>query len=579
MSIGNNTQAVKFDDAQLTLVFGNNMDMGGDGSRNGVGKTTIINALSFGLYGEAITNIKRDNLINKTNGKGMIVTVEFECNGNEYRIERGRKPGILKFECNGDDLRKKEDEQQGDSRETQREIDRILGFSHSMFKHLIALNTYSKPFLAETGPNQREMIELLLGITELSEKAKVLSEKLKKTRDLIKQEEVRHETIKQTNERIEANISELHGKSNLWQKNHDAKIESVGEEIVTLQRVDIEDDIAKIKANAEIDDQNSQKATLQRELDRVERSIERSQDHLAELKSNIEAAENGKCPACGQGTAHLETHEDYKAKLVTKLNDEMAHLEELAGEYELIDSGIAGIGQVAEKQQTYYKDLTLAESHRITLDARVTELERLVAEDNPYTEQINSLKETALQEIDYTLMNELDDLKIHQEFLYKLLTSKDSFIRKKIIDQSISFLNRRLSHYLERIGLPHQVKFSSDLSVEITEYGRELDFHNLSRGEMTRVILSLSFAFRDIYESLNKPMNLLCIDEFLDGGLDSQGIDFTLAILKELNRTQKKSIILVSNREDLQERVGSILKVTKEGGYTSWDTDVEVADG
>ena len=88
LSVGNQTQAVDFDKEQLTLVLGENLDLGGDdsGSRNGTGKTTIVNALSYALYGQALTNIKKENLINKTNGKHMLVTVEFENNGNLYRI-------------------------------------------------------------------------------------------------------------------------------------------------------------------------------------------------------------------------------------------------------------------------------------------------------------------------------------------------------------------------------------------------------------------------------------------------------------------------------------------------------------
>ena len=101
MSVGAQTQAVNFDNVNLTLVLGHNLDMGGDGSRNGTGKTTIINALSYALYGEALTNIRRDNLINKTNGKNMIVTVDFEIKGIDYRIERARRPNTLKLFING----------------------------------------------------------------------------------------------------------------------------------------------------------------------------------------------------------------------------------------------------------------------------------------------------------------------------------------------------------------------------------------------------------------------------------------------------------------------------------------------
>jgi ABC-type multidrug transport system ATPase subunit len=169
----------------------------------------------------------------------------------------------------------------------------------------------------------------------------------------------------------------------------------------------------------------------------------------------------------------------------------------------------------------------------------------------------------------------LTDLKEHQDFLLKLLTSKDSFIRKRIIDQNISYLNHRLAYYLDKIGLPHDVKFNSDLSVEITEYGRDLDFDNLSRGERNRLILSLSWAFRDIYESLNQPMNLMCIDELIDSGMDTMGVENSLAILKKMNREQNKNIFLISHKEELVGRVNNVLTVIKEGGFTSYNTDTE----
>jgi len=100
MSVGNATQAINFDRRDLTLVLGENLDLGGDGSRNGTGKTTIINALSYALYGQALTNIRRDNLVNKTNNRQMLVSLDFSVNGAEYRIERGRKPNVLKFYVN-----------------------------------------------------------------------------------------------------------------------------------------------------------------------------------------------------------------------------------------------------------------------------------------------------------------------------------------------------------------------------------------------------------------------------------------------------------------------------------------------
>ena len=572
MSVGNNTQAVNFDGCQLTLVLGHNLDMGGDGSRNGTGKTTIIIALSYALYGEALTNIRRDNLINKTNGKGMMTTVNFEIEGIEYRIERGRRPNVLRLLVNGQDAFS--EEQQGDSRETQKEIEKIIGFPHNMFKHLIALNTYTEPFLSMKNNDQRDMIEQLLGITELSEKAEVLKERQKETRDNIKEEEITINTIEQSNKRIEQNVKEIESRSKAWERNKEDKILELGNAIINLEKIDIEQELENHKLLNTIKDETLKFQTLTNDLDTAERSLNRSFDKLEELKSNLVDAESGTCPACGQGTAHLDTHEEYTEELKDKITAEQEYYDEIFAKVEDLQNRKQEF-DLPEKPQINYSSLEDALQHKHNLETLKSQLEEKALEENPYVDQIDSLKNTGIQEISFDKMNELTYLQEHQEFLYKLLTSKDSFIRKKIIDQNIMYLNHRLAHYLDKLGLPHDVKFASDLGVEITEYGRDLDFDNLSRGERNRLILGLSWAFRDMYESLNRPMNLMCIDELIDSGMDSMGVENALGILKKMHREQGKNIMLISHKEELVGRVNNVLTVVKEGGFTNYNTDTE----
>ena len=188
MSVGNVTQAVDFNKEQLTLVLGENLDQGGDdtGSRNGTGKTTIINALSYALYGQALTNIKRNNLINKTNSKGMLVTLNFDKDGNSYRIERGRSPNVLKFYINNhEQVDANIDESQGDSRETQKSIAELLDMSHDMFKHIVALNTYTEPFLSMRANDQRAVINSYLVLLSLLKKPNYLKKKQNKQKILL----------------------------------------------------------------------------------------------------------------------------------------------------------------------------------------------------------------------------------------------------------------------------------------------------------------------------------------------------------------------------------------------------------
>ena len=573
MSVGNNTQAVNFDGCQLTLVLGHNLDMGGDGSRNGTGKTTIINALSYALYGDALTNIRKDNLINKTNGKGMIVTVDFEIQGVQYRIERGRRPNILKFFIDGEDCL--DQEQQGDSRETQKEIEKIIGFPHYMFKHLIALNTYTEPFLSMKNNDQRDMIEQLLGITELSRKAEVLKERQKNTRDSIKEEEIRINAVEESNKRIEKNIKEIESRSRAWEKNKEDKIIELGEAIVKLEEIDISAEIDNHKVLSTLKEQQLKKKNLEQEHNRLQTSLNRSLEKIDELKSNLESAKEGVCPACGQETAHLDTHEEYTEELKEKIDTEQEYYNEIFSRSQQLDEDLVEFDNLQDEPTVYYSKLEEALQHKHNVETMTEQLQEKALEENPYVEQIEGLQSSGIQEVSFETMNELTYLQEHQDFLYKLLTSKDSFIRKKIIDQNIAYLNHRLAYYLEKLGLPHDVKFASDLGVEITEYGRDLDFDNLSRGERNRLILGLSWSFRDMYESLNRPMNLMCIDELVDSGMDSMGVENALAVLKKMHREQGKNIMLISHKEELIGRVNNVLTVVKEGGFTSYNTDTE----
>jgi DNA repair exonuclease SbcCD ATPase subunit len=576
MSVGNNTQAVTFDTEQLTLVLGHNLDLGGDGSRNGTGKTTIINALSYGLYGEALTNIRRDNLINKTNGKGMIVTVDFDIDGREYRIERGRRPNTLKFYIDG--VENADDEQQGDSRETQKEIERVIGFPHNMFKHLIALNTYTEPFLSMKTNDQRDMIEQLLGITEISEKAELLKELLKSTKDNIKEEELRIQAVNNANKRIQKNIEEIESRSKAWNKNKSDKVNALQNSLDTLKETDIEQELEKHRAMDVISKQYAQMQGLNSELSQLVTSSKRSTSTLDTLKENIQKAEDGVCPACGQETAHLETHEEYTTELKEKEQKEIDYFADLEIKIIDVEGKLQDIGELPESPITFYSSMEDALQHRHNLETITSQIEENIKDTNPYTEQVEQLQDTGLEDVSYDTMNDLTRLKDHQEFLYKLLTSKDSFIRKKIIDQNLQYLNYRLGYYLEKLGLPHDVKFNSDLSVDITEYGRDLDFDNLSRGERNRLILGMSWAFRDIYESLNQPMNLMCIDELVDSGMDTTGVESALAVLKKMGRESKKNVFLISHKEELQGRVSNVLYVVKEGGFTSYANDIEILD-
>ena len=678
LSIGAVTQAVNFDSKELTLILGENLDLGGDGARNGTGKTTLIQGLTYVLFGNPINQIRKDNLINRTNGKGMMVTLEYSSGGIEYKIERGRRPNVLKFYINGEEQKDDTaDSAQGENKDTQREIERTLGMTADMFKHIVALNTYSAPFLSLPSGDQRKIIEQLLGITLLSEKADLIKEKIRINKDSIQQEEFKVKAIEEANKRVQEQIDSLKRRQVLWQKQHDEALNKLVADYDELSKVDIESELqshkdlsiyndlkrkqeqydailarqiawkqkrdsdvaafqaqydtlshiditSELQAHYDLKIYEANKVELEglnKTIKALEASLKKDQALVSKLQEEIKTLEDNKCYACGQ-----DFHDENHASVISNKRDLLTISEgELAQTQNDLEKNKNSIYVLGEKPVTHYKTEAEAIKHSSELErwqqqieakkneddpyadqlvdgnillpsmpvtiydteaeavehkTIVANLEKSIAlkveESDPYGEQITDMEKQALQEISFDKINELSKLGEHYKFLQDLLTSKDSFVRKKIIDQNLSYLNSRLTNYLDKIGLPHTVVFKNDLSVEITELGRELDFDNLSRGERNRLILGLSFAFRDVWENLYYPINTIFIDELIDSGMDTVGVENSMAILKDMSRRRNKSIWLVSHREELAGRVPQVLKVVKENGFTSYNTTTDI---
>jgi len=411
----------------------------------------------------------------------------------------------------------------------------------------------------------------------LSEKAEVLKEQQRLTKDAIKQEEYRISAVEEANSRIEKSIGDLERRQRIWCNKQASDIQDIEQQINTLQKIDIQTELNNHALLSDYLEKKQQINTLESEIIKLETAITREKKRLEKAQKDLLATEQHECYACGQ-KIHDEKHGEIlktKQLAVAESQDLIDNDFTLKTEYQ---AALVDLGELGQIPVTHYNTLQQALEHQNTVNNLKAEAERIANNTDTYQEQIDALKETGMQEINWDEMNNLNVLKDHQDFLYKLLTNKDSFIRKRIIEQNLQYLNSRLAYYLTKLGLPHEVAFQPDLNVEITELGRELDFDNLSRGERNRLILGLSWSFRDVFESMNTPVNFLAIDELIDSGMDTNGVDAALGVLKKIERERNKNIFLISHRDELVGRVNTILQVIKEGGFTTFSTDTELVD-
>jgi len=196
-------------------------------------------------------------------------------------------------------------------------------------------------------------------------------------------------------------------------------------------------------------------------------------------------------------------------------------------------------------------------------------LDELKDTKNPHQESYTELLAVEIEPIDMDTVNHLDKVLTHQNYLLKLLTKKDSFIRKNLLNKNLAFLNTRLRGYLNDLGLPHRVEFTQEMTAHISQFGRQLDFGNLSSGQKARVNLALSFSFRDVLQRSLDSVNVCMLDEVLDVGLDSVGVQNAAHMLKRKAREDELSLFIISHRDEVSGIFDKTLTVTMEKGFSS----------
>lgn len=572
MSYGNVDTTVSFDTPNATMIVGVDLDntSNGQGS-NGVGKTTILNAVVYGLYDRIIENdVNKDSLVNNVNKRDMMVEVEFiSKKGDHCIVTRMRKTkagaagNTTKFIVNGDDITR-------DSDGTNLLIKQFVGMPFELFIRIVVIPAMRTPFLdlpsrAINGSSQTAVLEELFNITFLSDRAKQLKANIAATEAAIKTEQQRINHVTSSLNAHTAQIASVQARLDQWDIATATKIVTIAKQLNLMTKVDVEAQYALSQQAVSIQASIRDMQQRQRQL---ELEFRQSSSRYLQLRREVAELEHNVCPYCQQ------SYQDTADKLNAS-QSEMATLEasllEKEDQLSLVATELAEASAAFDRVNSQITvsnigELMQAKQAQSELEYQLADLQ---SASNPYVEVLAELNASTVNfEIDHTELNSLKNVCEHQNFLLKLLTKTNSFIRKALLDQNIPYLNDRLSHYLTRLGLKYKVEFTADMSAVISILGRQIGFGNLSAGQKARVNLAISFAFRSVGQRFGCPVNICMLDETLDVGLDVIGVQSAARMLKAEAADNSTSLFIISHREELYPLFDRQIRVEFQAGFS-----------
>lgn len=557
-TFGNDGQTIRLNEVPLTLILGKNMDVPGEGSRNGAGKTAILHAISYALWGKVVgrndKRITKNKLVNFINRKNTIVGLLFRVGGIKYEITRGIKPDSLEL------LREGEDITQSIS-DTSTVIEDLTGMSYDIFRHTIQFSATSTHFLSLSAAKQTEVMEFLFGIGLVSLKAEAARQYRLSIKSEIAVEQDKLTIYEETNRNAKRAILNAKNQHSEWVATHQTKLEKLKHILDKINTIDFE---TEEMLHAQYANGAAQLIEHNKCIDHLSTQIKRTNSALNKSTNELRHLHDNTCPYCEQ------IYQD-SPKKIQKVQTELDALrvthteqsDQLALVNENINTLTASIDKLDDMQ---ISDTNTFQKLKNNKEQYAEQLKQLNEETNPFIETITELRNQLFTAIDTTALDSLQDEHTHVDFLYKLLNDKTSFLRKEIITTTLPYLNQQIKLYASQMGLMYELTFKNDLTISVMYLEEELGYDNISNGETLRANLSINLAFHDVLMAMHAHVNVLFLDEVLDAAVDELGMTKILKIIKDLALQYNLNVFLISHREEAKSSADSVLLVTKEEG-------------
>jgi len=554
LSTGNSFTEVNFQEHHTNLIIGT----------NGAGKSTVLDALTFGLFNKPFRKINKPQLVNTTNERECVVEVEFTINSREYLVRRGIKPSVFDIVVNGTPMHR-----EADDRAMQRILEEsILKLNYKSFTQIVILGSSSfVPFMQLTSSNRREVIEDLLDIRIFSAMNNIVKDKLREKKEQVKSLNLKKETIKDKMEMQQEFIDELENRGNANINSNKEKITKLDEEVGNYMEENnkTEDEIRKFtKEQEEVIGAGDKLVKLNNLRGKI------SQKVSTITKEHKFFTENTVCPTCTQ-----TIEEEFRLNRITDAQNKAKELKE---GYEELENTIK-FEQERERQfNALSKEITklthgISQNNtRISLNQRqIRDLEHEIqtitenlANRNTEHEKLEEFKENLQKTFEY-LADKKEEI-VYYDFAYSLL--KDDGVKTKIIKKYLPFINQQVNRYLQMmefyINFHLDEEFNETVKSPIHE---DFSYSSFSEGEKMRIDLALLFTWREVARVKNSVnTNLLIMDEVFDSSLDGFGTDEFLKIIRYV--VKDANIFVISHKSELHDKFDNVIKFDKVKGFS-----------